>query len=238
MTSNPAATQTFYETLFGWKAVDPDPDHGGYQNFHLDGEPVAGFMQKSPEMEIPDVWSVYLATDDAKATVDAAAAHGGQVIVPAMDVLELGTMAVVADPGGAAVGAWQPGDHKGVNVLLEPGTPQWFELHTRDYAPTVDFYRDVFGWDVHSMGDTPEFRYTTLFGGEQAAAGIMDASAFLPDGVPAHWAIYFNVPDADAALARVVELGGAVVLPAEDTPFGRLAAVTDATGALFKLCQP
>src|SRR5262249_17034451 len=82
------------------------------------------------------------------------------------------------------------------------------------------------------------FRYSTLFGGEQAAAGIMDASAFLPDGVPAHWAVYFNVRNADAALSRVVELGGAVVLPAEDTPFGRLAAVTDSTGAMFKLCQP
>jgi predicted enzyme related to lactoylglutathione lyase len=190
------------------------------------------------DQEIPDLWSVYLATDDAKATVDAAAAHGGQVIVPAMDIHELGTMAVVTDPGGAAIGMWQPGLHTGVNVLAEPGAPHWFELHTRDFAASVDFYRDVFGWDVHPVGDTPEFRYSTLFGGDQAAAGIMDASAFLPDGVPAHWAVYFNVPDADAALAKVVELGGAVVLPAEDTPFGRLAAATDVTGAMFKLCQP
>ena len=30
----------------------------------------------------PDVWSVYLASDDAEATVEAAVAHGGQVIVP------------------------------------------------------------------------------------------------------------------------------------------------------------
>ncbi len=175
MTSNPAATQAFYGSLFDWLAVDPGPEYGGYVNFHLDGEPVAGFMPKSPEMEIPDVWSVYLATDDAKATVDAAAAHGGQVIVPAMDVHELGTMAVVTDPGGAAVGMWQPGLHTGVNVLVEPGAPHWFELHTRDFAASVDFYRDVFGWDVHPASDTPELRSSTLFGGEQAAAGIVDA---------------------------------------------------------------
>jgi predicted enzyme related to lactoylglutathione lyase len=63
----------------------------------------------------------------------------------------------------------------------------------------------------------------------------MDATAFLPEGVPASWNIYFGVEDTDAALAKVVELGGAVVLPAEDTPFGRLAAASDPTGVVFKL---
>ena len=63
----------------------------------------------------------------------------------------------------------------------------------------------------------------------------MDAAAFLPEGVPAHWSIYFAVGDADAALAQIVELGGSIVAGAEDTPYGRLATATDPTGALFKL---
>jgi predicted enzyme related to lactoylglutathione lyase len=63
----------------------------------------------------------------------------------------------------------------------------------------------------------------------------MDAAAFLPDGVPAHWSIYFGVDDADSALAKIVDLGGAIIRPAEDTPFGRLAQAADPTGALFKL---
>ena len=44
-----------------------------------------------------------------------------------------------------------------------------------------------------------------------------------------------RVEDTDAALARIVELGGSTVRPAEDTPYGRLAAATDPTGAQFKL---
>ena len=48
------------------------------------------------------------------------------------------------------------------------------------------------------------------------------------------WSVYFAVDDTDAALAKVVELGGATVIPAEDTPYGRLAAATDTTGSLFK----
>lgn len=178
---------------------------------------------------------MYLATDDARATVDAAVAHGGQVVVPAMEVMALGSMAVVTDPGQAAIGAWQPGQHKGFAVLGEPNTPAWFELHTRDYDASVEFYRDVFKWDTHVAGDTPEFRYTTLGEGDGTLAGIMDATAFLPEGVPASWSVYFGVGDADAALAKIVELGGAIIAPAEDTPYGRLATAADTTGATFKL---
>jgi predicted enzyme related to lactoylglutathione lyase len=191
-------------------------------------------MRNDGQSGSPDLWSVYLATEDAQATADAAVANGGQVLVPAMEVMQLGSMAVLADPGGAAIGAWQPGLHTGFAIFGETGTPTWFELHTRDYDASVQFYRDVFTWDTHVAGDTPEFRYTTLGEGDPLA-GIMDASAFLPDGVPANWSVYFGVDDTDAALAKTVHLGGAIILPAEDTPYGRLAQAADPTGALFKL---
>ncbi|MCU1428754.1 MAG: Glyoxalase/bleomycin resistance protein/dioxygenase [Actinomycetia bacterium] len=234
-TSDPAKIKTFYGQLFGWTAEEAGEEYGGYINFHKDGVAVAGCMRNDGQSGTPDVWSVYLATDDAKATVDAAEANGGQVVVPAMDVMELGTMAVVLDPGQAAIGIWQPGLHKGFGILGETGAPSWFELHTRDYDAAVVFYRTVFKWDTHAVSDAPEFRYTTLGEGDGQLAGIMDASAFLPDGVPAHWSIYFGVDDTDAALARIVELGGSIVQPAEDTPYGRLATAADPTGALFKL---
>jgi predicted enzyme related to lactoylglutathione lyase len=38
-----------------------------------------------------------------------------------------------------------------------------------------------------------------------------------------------GVEDADAALARIAKLGGKVVRPAEDTPYGRHAVATDPT---------
>ncbi|MGH9027845.1 MAG: VOC family protein [Acidimicrobiia bacterium] len=235
MTSDTDRARAFYGDLFGWSSEEPNQEFGGYFNFEKDGVRVAGGMPDMPDAGVSNVWSIYLATDDARKTVDAAAANGGQVIVPAMEVADLGTMGVVSDPGGAAIGMWQPGTHQGFGVFAETGAPSWFELHTRDYETAITFYRDVFRWDTHTMGDTPEFRYTTLGEGENQLAGIMDASAMLAGGVPAHWSIYFGVDDTDAALKKIVDLGGAVVLPAEDTPYGRLAAATDATGAAFKL---
>ena len=237
MTSDTERSREFYGQLFGWTTDEPAEQFGGYFNFSSGGVLVAGCMPTQAP-ELPDVWSVYLATDDARKAVDATTAHGGQVLVDAMDVADLGTMAVVSDPGGAAIGIWRPGRHQGFGILSEPGAPSWFELHTRDYQATVDFYRDVFGWDTHAVSDTPEFRYTTLRHGEGWLAGIMDASGFLPDGVSAHWSVYFGVDDTDASLAQIAELGGSTVTAAQDTPYGRLATAADPTGAQFKLVGP
>lgn len=235
LTSDPERSEEFYGRLFGWTVEDPGADYGGYKNFLKDGVRVAGSMRNDGEGGVPDLWSVYLTVDDAEATVARAVDHGGQVMVPAMDVMSLGRMAVIVDAGGAVVGMWQPGDHTGFGIYAEANTPSWFELHAREYDTTVAFYREVFGWDAHTMSDTPEFRYTTLGTDEDARAGIMDSAAMLPEGAPPHWAVYFGVDDTDAALSEIVALGGDVVMPAEDSPYGRLAMAADATGALFRL---
>lgn len=238
MTSDVERSRAFYCRLFGWSAEEPAEEFGGYFNFTKDGVRVAGCMASEPGSGMPDVWSVYLAADNAEKTVDAAAANGGQIHVQAMRVGDQGTMAFLGDPGGAGIGVWQPGRHQGFGVLDEPGAPSWFELHTRDYQAALDFYRTVFGWETHTLSDTPEFRYTTLKHGDDWLAGVMDAAGFLPEGVPAHWSVYFGVEDADAALAQIVELGGSIERAAEDTPYGRLAVAADPTGARFKLVGP
>jgi len=235
-TSDPDRTQAFYNELFGWACESAGPEYGNYFIFSKDGVQVAGGMRNDGESGVPDHWTVYLASSSAETTAEAAASQGGAVILPAMAVMDLGSMAVVTDPGGDAIGVWQPGVHKGFGIFGEPGTASWFELHTRAYDASVKFYRDVFGWDTHAVSDAPEFRYTTLGEGESQLAGIMDASVF-PAGAPSGWSIYFGTDDTDKSLARIVDLGGKVVLPAEDTPYGRLAQASDPTGSLFKLVQ-
>ena len=142
-TSDTDRARAFYGELFGWKSEAAGPEYGGYINCFKDGRGVAGMMHNDGSGAPMDLWSVYLAVDDAQKTADAVTANGGQVIVAPMDVRDLGTMAVFADAGGAAIGAWRPGENKGFGLLAEPGAPGWFELHTRDYDKTVQFYRDV-----------------------------------------------------------------------------------------------
>jgi uncharacterized protein len=237
MTSDPEKAKQFYTELFGWTyEVGDQEKYGGYTMAFKDGQAVAGMMSNQGS-DYPDVWNTYLRVEDIDAATRAAEAHGGQVHLQPMEVPEQGKMAMIGDAGGASVGLWQFAGHTGYQLAAEPGSPAWHELFTRDYPATVKFYQDVFGWDTEVMSDTDEFRYTTLGSGENATAGIMDASAWLPEGVPAHWRVYFAVEDTDAAVEKATALGGSVVQSAEDTPFGRMATLTDPTGTIFLVAQ-
>jgi predicted enzyme related to lactoylglutathione lyase len=238
LTSDTARAREFYAGLFGWTAGEAAEQFGGYFMFMRDDVPVVGCMPKVPGipgMEGQDTWGIYLSSPDAKGTVEKGLAHGGKLREGPMDIADLGVEAVLDDSIGARAGVWQAKAFSGSGVFGEPGTPAYFELLTRDYAKAVEFYRDVFGWDPKVVGDTPEFRLTALKDGDETIAGIMDASGFLPEGQDDHWNVYFKVASTDAALAKITELGGTVTEPAVDTPYGRLAAATDPTGASFKL---
>ena len=239
-TSDVEGSRAFYGDLFGWEAQAPSEEFGGYFMFTRDGVPVAGGMGDMGDMKADDAWKIYLQTDDVGKTIEAAAADGAEVPVPAMPVADLGIQSVLVDPTGATVGAWQVGTFPGFTVLGEHGAPGWFELHTRDHGRAVTFYESVFRWETTSVGDTDEFRYSVMRDpdGDGELAGIMDASGFLPEGVPSHWTIYWHVDDADAAVVKVASLGGSVVEDAVDTPYGRLATVTDPSGARFKFRTP
>lgn len=236
-TSDTDRAAAFYSGVFGWTAEQTPAEYGGYVNFMKNGVMIAGMMRNDGSAGMPDAWTTYLSVPDAKAAAEAAVAAGGQVHMEPMQVMELGTMGMVADPGGAAIGLWQPGLHQGYGLVGEPGTPYWHELHTRDYTAALDFYRTVFGVETMTMSDADDFRYTQLAVDGVGYAGVMDGSAFLPDGVPPAWQTYILVEDADAAVAAGVDLGGAVLNAPEDTPFGRLAALTDPTGAVIKLAS-
>jgi predicted enzyme related to lactoylglutathione lyase len=245
-TSDVPEARRFYGELFGWTAEEPAPEFGGYFGFARDGARIAGAMGAMGEagtdffMAADDSWKVYWATPDIEATVATAVAAGAEVIGPVMPVGDLGSQAVLRDPTGARLAFWQPGTHPGFTVLDEPGTPSWFELHTRDHDAAVAFYSSVLGLTVDAVGDTDEFRYTTLNGPADCGqvAGIMDATAWLADGEEPHWSIYWCVDDTDTAVARVESLGGSVITPAEDTPYGRIATVADPMGATFRLRTP
>src|SRR5262249_1879884 len=54
------------------------------------------------------------------------------------------------------------------------------------------------------------------------------------EGAHSHWTSYISVPDADVAAERAVALGGKVLEPATDTPYGRIVSLQDPAGALIK----
>lgn len=235
-TSDVDGSRRFYSELFGWEAQAPSPEFHGYFMWTRNGVPVAGGMGDMPGVPASNRWRPYLATEDIKSTVDAAAAAGGTVALPTQVVADLGSQAGLIDPTGAEVGAWQAESFPGFTVLEEAGAPSWFELHTRDHDSAVAFYRSVFGWDV-AGSEVPGLTYSLLRDprGDGELAGIVDASDWLPHGVGAQWFVYWHVDDTDATLATVGKLGGSVVDPPQSTPYGRMATAADPAGGVFKL---
>ncbi|GAA1630824.1 MULTISPECIES: VOC family protein [Brevibacterium] len=232
------AMKNFYSEVFGWEIVDQGPDFGHYHQAYKDGAPVGGFMRAmtmdgNPDPTMPTAWSTYLYTSDIDGTFAKATKDGAAPVVGPMAVGPLGSMAVVVDPTGAPIGMWQSDEFTGFELPLVPGTPVWFELMTTNYDTACEFYVDAFDFQLVEV-EGQEIKYATYGANETAVAGICDASQWTPNS---YWRTYFNVADADAAAAKVVELGGSVLDGPMDSEFGRVATVADPEGATFQLHQ-
>jgi predicted enzyme related to lactoylglutathione lyase len=108
---------------------------------------------------------------------------------------------------------------------------------SRDYEASRSFYADVFGYRLQEIGEGG-FRYSVAsLDGEVAVAGIGAIPAQAPAEVSSHWMVYFAVDDCDAATERVTELGGSVMQPPFDTPYGRMALVAGPEGEAFSVMQ-
>jgi predicted enzyme related to lactoylglutathione lyase len=235
-TSDVDGSRRFYSQLFGWTALEPSPDFGGYWMFERAGAPVAGGMGSMGDLTADNSWKPYFCTDDIDAALKRADAAGATIQAGAMAVADLGVQAVLSDPTGAVLGLWQAGTFGGFSVIGEAGAPSWFELQTNDPAAASAFYRDVLGYEFTKVVDTEEFRYDTFrtAGTDEDLGGLVDGSQWLPAGA-ARWGIYWHVADARATAAQVTALGGTVRQGPDDTPYGVLVVVTDPAGAEFKL---
>ena len=242
-TPDPAASKEFYAALFGWEYDDQATDQEGvdYTMAQRNGHSAAGMMQLSPEMAasgMPPVWSTYVAVDDLDAAVARVEPAGGAVMQPAMEVMDAGRMAVIADPAGAVICLWEAHGHAGAGVVNEHGAFSWSELITPDPAAVAPFYGAVFGWTVETV-PMPTGEYTVFHVAHGNENGIAGAMAPPVAGMPAFWGVYFNVDDAAATVAAARELGAQIMMDATPTPgVGTLATIVDPQGAVFSIMGP
>ncbi|MGE0214694.1 VOC family protein [Mycolicibacterium sp.] len=230
-TSDLDRAQQFYAAVFGWTFDTAGPELGGYVTAARNDRPVVGLVANDPQWNSPDGWTTYLHTADVRATMAAAAAAGAVTCAAGAEPMEVpgrGTMGLMADPTGAFFGLWQPGGHGGTALVDEHGVPVYHQLCTTDYGAALAFYRDVLGWHTETVSDTDEFRYSTAAFDGRPLIGVMS------EGVSG-WSVFFGCDDVDKTVAVIVDNGGRVIRAAEDTPYGRLAAVADPTGAEFNL---
>jgi uncharacterized protein len=242
------AAKRFYGDLFGWTFVDTGPEFGNYVMCHKNHKTVAALTPPTSEDGGPPVWNTYLKTSDADATAQRIELAGGRLLMGPMEISNSGRMLLAFDPGGAAFGAWEPGDMTGAQLYGEPGAITWAEVNTRDPSAVDAFYHSLFGIEAVAWRDIPE-EYPTdapaeqtgmdyvvyhAAAGGQMLCGRMKMPADFGD-VPPHWMIYFGVDNADSAAERVTAAGGRVNVAPFDTPYGRMTVVADPNGAVLGL---
>jgi len=118
-------------------------------------------------------------------------------------------------------------------------TFDWVEIRTSDMEATASFYERLFGWRVvrrEAAGESAYWIFDT--GGEPRTenlrcGGMWQRAAGEGPGV----VVYVLVEDIEAALRKVVDLGGAVVTP--KTPQGRAwrACFADPSGNVLGLWE-
>jgi predicted enzyme related to lactoylglutathione lyase len=243
---DPSRRLDFYSALFGWEFSEPGPmpDGGEYFVARLRDRDVAG-IGSAPSGGNPNPgWSTYVEVASADDAARAAADSGGSVLVEPFDVPPAGRIAVLGDPGGAAICVWAPQDRGGAQLVNEPGAWSMSALSTADPAAVAPFYGRVFGWetDVFEMGDLSVtlFRLPGYVGGEPEQPVPRDVVATVVppgNGGQPQWNVDFWIADVDAAIAAAASAGGQVVAGPYEFPGFREAVLADPNGATFTVSQ-
>jgi hypothetical protein len=229
-TSDPDGAKAFYEALLGWQSEDmPSGSTGSYTMLKLDGDEVAGLYPMSGGAH--PAWLAYVAVEDAEEAAARLEELGGSVMTAPFEV-GVGRAAVVRDPQGAVFALWQAGQKPGAVQVNAPGALTLNQLNTSDPEAAQAFYTELFGWLIQPVegGDMP---YWGIDNDGKLNAGMMPLSPGTP--APPHWLTYFGSPDVEADAARLVELGGQVLLAPMSVPGGKIIVAQDPQGAVFAL---
>lgn len=211
---------------------------GSYTMIALGNDTIGGYMKPPQGAPQQAHWLSHLQVANAQEIASKVKALGGKIAKEPFKVGDVGTMAIVVDPLGAAFALWQPnkpegtGDYKGTD-----GSFIWNELYTDDPDRSIEFYKAIGGFEVERMkmsGGPGPNRYDILNSDGKGRAGIMKLA-----GVPPMWMPYVKVANTDATVDRAKKLGATFMNPAETIPnVGRLAVMSDPQGAPLGILQP
>jgi predicted enzyme related to lactoylglutathione lyase len=230
VSSDPKQAQDFYMQLFGWDAEVFRPGEADYTMISARGQNHGGFgtaMEGAP----PPHWLSHVRVETLEDTIEKATRAGGRLAAGPFEMGEVGRIAIIADPQGAYLSAYEP-QNEGPAA---EGVFVWDELGTNDVDGAQRFYEEVFGWTTSDMG--PDYGGYRIFNrGEIGVAGMMTLQ---DQSIPPHWQPYVAVEDPDTTAAKAGELGGSVLAEPMDIPnVGRVAVLRDPQGATFGIIRP
>lgn len=223
-TSDADGAKAFYTQAFGWEYDDnPIGDDQVYTMASRDGGQVAALFATDQQ---PPHWNCYVTVASVDESAAKAKELGANIMAEPFDVMDVGRMAVFADPQGAALCIWEARTSIGATLVNAPGALAWNDLVTPDAEASATFYGSLFGWTAEEIPNAGGYR--VIRNGERSNGGIMPSS-----DLPPAWLPYFGHEDVDRLVDEVPGLGGRVLNGPVPVPAGRFAAFADPQGAVF-----
>ena len=227
----------FYTNVLGWstelfkRPVGQPP----YTMWTTGGKAFGGLMTLPEDARVggaPSHWLGYVAVPDTDASLAQATRRGARIHLEPMDLPEVGRIAVIGDPQGAAPALFTPTTSQAQpNEPPPEGIVSWHELATDDWKNAWDFYQDLFGWqkgEAMDMGAMGTYQIFTIDGVPSGA--MFDRPPQIP---VSNWLYYFRVPDLDRTVETIKAGGGEILNGPMDVPGGRIAQAMDPQGAAF-----
>ena len=226
----------FYTNVMGWGTQMWNGAGTPYRMWAVGDRTIGGMMKMPQDAPHPPHWMGHIGTPDVDATTARAEALGARVWVKPTEIPTVGKFAVLADPQGAEFSAFTPySDAPATGFSPHVGDISWHELLTTDVDKSFAFYSDLFGWVKKESMDMGPAGIYQMFG---TPADTLGGMFLKPKEVPglARFLFYARVGDLDAAIGKVKEHRGNVVMGPHEIPTGdRIAIIVDPQGASFAL---
>jgi uncharacterized protein len=240
-TNNKEAAAAFYSEVVGWTVQHSDQPGMDYSMWQAAGSTIGGMMPIMPqaaEMGMRPTWLAYISVADVDQSIASITGKGGRLLFGPIDMPGVGRFATVTDPQGAAFYVMTPA-MPGESTCFAHGTPGhigWNELYARDRETAFAFYAQECGWEKSDAIDMGAMGIYQLFKTGDVVLGGMMTNTNPPQPM---WCFYFNVPDINAAKARVEAGGGTVLNGPMQVPGGQFVLqALDPEGAAFGLVAP
>lgn len=233
------AARRFYRKMFGWSYRTLDGDGRPYTLASVNGQPVAGMIQRREEQThiAAGRWVGFVSVADVAAASRYTLSKGGKVLVEPHDLPARGEMAILADPDEVPIGVITSASGDRDDFLVEEGEWVWALYQSPAAASAAAFYQDLAGYEIVSgisRYRTPHFLLV--------AQGYLRASVLeIPVEdvrVQPGWLYFIRVDDVQRLVAKAGKLGGRVLItPRDDLLRGRLAVIADPGGAPVGLLE-
>jgi predicted enzyme related to lactoylglutathione lyase len=105
ITHDVEGSKKFYSKLLGWTMEDMSMGEAGSYTMLKSGDRMVGGLMAMPPQakDTPTYWGAYVTVDDVDAVAKQAGELGAKILVPPMDIPEVGRFCTFQDPQGAVL---------------------------------------------------------------------------------------------------------------------------------------